>query len=221
MNQIDLVILAFLLFGGWLGAIKGPLRASAGMVGTVCGFALASLYASRLVPVWSRLLLIVSRRVSLQVPWVASASTQAVWRQTAHSWLTDLLWPSSLKQLVLNAWNGLPPGETIAGWAKVVEEGFFFALANICAFITVLLVSKLLISLIYGISLRLALPVRQRLSAVGFLVGLLQNSLLVLVVLAFLVPFFLWIGQTPVALSLRTSLAIQAASWLWNSILRA
>jgi hypothetical protein len=219
MNQVDAVVLACLLFGGFVGAVKGPMRAFAGFSGTVLGFALAGLYASRLVPVFGRLFQTVRGYVSLQVPWVATVSTQATWSQSAYGWLGELAWPESLKDWIAAAWGKLPPGETMAAWAQVVENGFFFALANICAFVTILLLTRVMVSLLYNSYWRLTGVNQAGLSPVGFLVGLLQSFMLVLLVLAVLVPFFLWVGQAQIAPLLQSSVTLRAVFWLWNSIL--
>lgn len=218
--NLDVVVLIFVLCGGWLGAVKGPTRAFIGLSGTVLGLALASLYGSRLVSLWDNILSVVAKRISLQLPWASTVSTQSAWRQSAYSWLNELLWPNSLKQWIAVTWGKLPPGETIAAWGKVIERGFFFALANICAFITVLVLTKVTVSLICSTSFRFALSERQPLSKIGFIVGLMQSSLLVIVILALLVPFFLWVSQVPFAQMLQPSLAFRAVEWLWNSILR-
>lgn len=220
MNQIDLTLLAFVLCGGWLGAVKGSTKAFVGLSGTILGLALAGLYGSRLVSLWNNILSVAATRVSLQLPWVSEVSTQSAWRQSAYSWLNDLLWPNSLKQWIAVTWGKLPPGETIAAWWKVIERGFFFALANVCAFITVLVLTKAIVSFVCSASFRFALFEKQSLSPIGFIVGLLQSSLLVIVILALLVPFFLWIGQVPFAQMLQPSLAFRAVEWLWSSILR-
>lgn len=220
MNQVDLVVLTFVLFGGWLGAVKGSVRAFVSLSGTILGLAIAGLYGSHLAMIWGSFFLRAAERVTLQFPWVAAASTQTAWRQSAFYWLNELPWPIGLKRLIAQDWGLLPDGEQIAAFAKVVERGFFLALANICAFITLLLVCKTVVALVTGVSLRFALAERQALSPVGFAVGLVQNLVLAVVVLALLVPFFLWVNQVPLSQTLQPSLAWRAVQWLWNSILR-
>jgi len=220
MNQVDLVVLTFILFGGWLGAVKGSVRAFVSLAGTVLGLAVAGLYAPLVANTWERFFSFVAERVSLQFPWVAAVSTQTAWQQSAHIWLRDLLWPIGLKRLIAEGWRLLPDGETLAGFTRVVERGFFLALANICAFITLLLLSKAAVAVVTGISFRLVLSERQSLSPVGLFVGMLQNLILVIAVLALLVPFFLWISQVPLSQVLEPSLAWRAVQWFWESILR-
>ncbi len=220
MNQVDLVVLTFILFGGWLGAVKGSVRAFVSLAGTVLGLAVAGLYAPHLANVWGRLFALAAERVTLQFPWVAAVSTQTAWRQSANIWLNDLLWPIGLKRLIAQGWGLLPDGETLVGFTKVVERGFFLALANICAFITLLLLSKAAVAVVTGISFRLVMSERQSLSPAGLLVGMLQNLILVVAVLALLVPFFLWVSQVQLAQVLEPSLAWRAVQWFWESILR-
>ncbi len=220
MNQVDLVVFTFILFGGWLGAVKGSVRAFVGLSSTVLGLAVASLYGARLVLPWYSALALVVRKMQLQLPWVAAVSTQTAWQQAAHHWLDDLLWPQSLKDLVADGWAGLPAGEGIIAFSEAVEQSFVLALANICALIFLLLLTKTVVALISGVTLRIAISDPQALSPAGFCVGLVQSSILVLVALALLVPFFLWVGQVPLSETLQPSFAWRAVQWLWNSILR-
>lgn len=220
MNQVDLVVLTFVLFGGWLGAIKGSIRAFISLAGTVLGLAVAGLYAPQLSLIWERVFARAAARASLQFPWVAAVSTQTAWQQSAHGWLNDLLWPVGLKRLIAAGWGLLPEGEALAGFAKVVERGFCLALANICAFVALLLLCKAVVALVAGVSFRLVLVERQTLSAVGLVVGLLQNLILVVTLLALLVPFFLWVNQVPLSQALQPSMAWRAVQWFWESILR-
>ncbi|MGI6359204.1 MAG: hypothetical protein ACOX2K_11095 [Bacillota bacterium] len=221
MNQVDLVVLTFVLFGGWLGAVKGPLRAFVSLSGTVMGLAVASLYGAKVVTPWYNALAMTVGKMQLEFPWVAAVSTQTAWQQSAHYWLDDLVWPHSLKRLVADGWARLPSGEGIIAFSEAVERSFVVALANISALIFLLLLTKAVVALISGITFRIALSETQALSPVGFIAGLVQSCILVLIALALLVPFFLWVGQVPLSQTLQPSFAWRAVQWLWNSILRA
>jgi len=49
---------------------------------------------------------------------------------------------------------------------------------------------------------------------------LLAAGLGILVVLALLVPFFLWVSQVPLSQALEPSFAWRAVQWFWESILK-
>ena len=177
MNQIDILVLVFILFGGWLGSLRSIVSNFISFAGTTLGLAMASLYGSSLTNFWSFLF----QRVSISSRWLPIWATTATtnttnWQQAARIWLDDLLWPASLKQWVAYSWQQLAMDSSFMEWVQVVEQAFWRALSNVCSF----------------------LACSDRLGAKwpGFLVGALQSAILVFLIVALAIPFLLLSERT-------------------------
>lgn len=196
MNQIDLLAVTFLIFGGWLGSFKGRVKSFINFAGVVLGIAVALLYSSTLAPVWIRLLQAMGKHFDLALPWATTASTNAGWQQSASVWLTELLWPAGMKQWIAEAWSRLPLSSSVAEWYRVVEEAFIRGLGNICAFLTVLVLVKVIITLLVSLTMSWAIEHEDKSRSFGFCVGLAQSALLVFIIMALMFPLLALSEQT-------------------------
>ncbi|NLW16412.1 MAG: hypothetical protein GX033_01965 [Firmicutes bacterium] len=202
MNQIDLLAIIFILFGGWLGSLRSLARNFIGFASTTIGLALASLYGSSLVDFWTRLLQPLSISSHWLPQWAAMASTNSVnWQQAAYIWLEQLPWPENFKGWIVTSWGQLAANSDFMEWGRVVEQAFWRSLTNVCSFLTVMLLVKLVVTLIARFSLRLAFYDKFTVSWPGFLVGALQSAILVFLVAAIAVPFLLLSERTTPMLS--------------------
>ncbi|HBK85384.1 MAG TPA: hypothetical protein DDZ53_05075 [Firmicutes bacterium] len=197
MNQIDILVLVFILFGGWLGSLRSIVSNFISFAGTTLGLAMASLYGSSLTNFWSFLF----QRVSISSRWLPIWATTATtnttnWQQAARIWLDDLLWPASLKQWVAYSWQQLAMDSSFMEWVQVVEQAFWRALSNVCSFLTVIIVVKILVTALAKLSLRLACSDRLGAKWPGFLVGALQSAILVFLIVALAIPFLLLSERT-------------------------
>ncbi|NLY54486.1 MAG: CvpA family protein [Firmicutes bacterium] len=189
MNQIDIIVLIFVLFGGWLGYQRGIARAFVGFASTILGFGVASLYGNSFTAPWLRVFQGLAPSFRLEADWATMSSTNVNWQQAAYSWLDELPWPANLKQWVINSWQHLASDSTFAEWGHVVEQAFWQGLANICSFLTIMIIVKLVVGLIAKLSLRLAFNERRRALWPGFVAGILQSVLLVFLIVALALPF--------------------------------
>lgn len=197
MNQIDLIVLIFILFGGWLGSLRSMARNFISFASTILGLAVASLYGNSLASFWSRLFQPLSISSQWLPVWATTASTNSAnWQQAALSWLDELPWPGSLKQWIATSWEQLAANSDFVEWGQVVEQAFWRGLTNVCSFLTVMLLVKLLVAVLAKISLRLAYNDKFGVSWPGFLVGALQSAILVFLIVALAIPFLLLSERT-------------------------
>lgn len=202
MNQIDLLVLIFILFGGWLGSMRGIARNFISFASTILGLALASLYGNSLVGFWSRLFQPLSISNQWLPQWATMASTNSVhWQQAAQDWLQQLPWPDNFKQWIATSWEQLAVSGDLAQWGQVVEQAFWRGLTNVCSFLTVMVLTKLVVTFLARISLRLAYFDRDTVSWPGFMIGALQSAILVFLVAALAIPFMLLSERTTPMLS--------------------
>lgn len=202
MNQIDVLVIAFILFGGWLGSLHSMARNFISCASTILGLALASLYGNSLAGFWSRLLQPLSISNQWSPLWAIAASTNSVhWQQAARSWLAELPWPQNLKQWILASWEQLAANSDMLEWGQVVEQAFWYTLTNVCSFLTVMLVVKIIVTLLAKFSLRLAYNDKFGVRWPGFVVGAVQSAILVLLIVAVAVPFLLISERTTPMLS--------------------
>ncbi len=205
MNHIDLLVVAFLLFGGWLGSLKGRVKSFIDFAGSILGIGVAFLYGTALAPLWTRMLKEAGRHFDLALPWATTASTNASWQQSAFTWLNELLWPGSMKQWIAEAWDKLPLGSSVADWYRVVEDAFVQGLGNICAFLTMMVLVKLVITLLAGFTMSWAIEHQDKSRSFGFCVGLVQSATLVFIIMALMIPLLALTEQTSILSVLRTS----------------
>ncbi len=202
MNQIDLLVLVFILFGGWLGSLRGFARSFTGFASTIMGLAVASLYGGSLAVFWEHLLRPLAISSEWLPQWVTMASTNsAQWQLAAYSWLEQVPWPSSFKQWIIASWQQLAASGELSQWGQVVEQAFWRCLTNVCSFLTVMLLTKLVVTILARISLRLACYDTDRLGLPGFVIGAVQSAILVFLVAALAVPFMLISERTTPMLS--------------------
>jgi hypothetical protein len=217
MNQIDILVFAFVLFGGWLGSLKGRARAFTDAAGTVVGFGLASLYSQRLASLLWRWLQPAAQRFSAQPAWVAAASTHTNWQQAAYSWLDDLLWPDNLKRWIASTWQQLSGDGSLYQWGQVVEQAFWQGLANVCSFLLVMILVKLVVAGLAHFSLRLAMAEKDRATWPGFAVGVLQSALLVFLLVALAIPFLI-LGEQAAPM-LQTSITVHFVTKILETLI--
>lgn len=197
MNQIDILVLVIILFGGWLGSLRSIVRNFIGFAGTVLGLAIASLYGNSLTKLWSFLFQKMTINPRWLPIWATTASTStANWQNAARTWLDELLWPTSLKQWVVDSWQQLAIDSSFTEWVQVVEQAFWRGLSNVCSFLAVILLVKILVTAIAKISLQLAYSDRSGAKWPGFLIGALQSAILIFLIVALAIPFLILSERT-------------------------
>ena len=138
MNQIDLMVAACILFGGWLGSLQGVTKNFISLAATTLGIGAACLSGGLLAnPLESRLAQVAGRFV-IEPAWAATASTSSGWQQSAQLWLNDLLWPERLKAFVAQLWSQLPSQAVFTDWVDIVRQAFLRGLATSAALTIVL-----------------------------------------------------------------------------------
>lgn len=197
MNQIDVLVITVIIFGGWLGSLHSMARNFINFASTILGLALASLYGPSLVGLWSRLLQPLSLNNQWSPLWAVTASTNSIhWQHAAHNWLVDLPWPQNLKQWILTSWEQLAANNDMLEWGRVVEQAFWQALTNVCSFLTVILLVKIIVTFLAKLSLRLAFNDKFGARWPGFVIGAVQSAILVFLVVAVAIPFLLLSERT-------------------------
>lgn len=219
MNQIDLMVAACILFGGWLGSLQGVTKNFISLAATTLGIGAACLYGGRLAnPLESRLAQVAGRFV-IEPAWAATASTSSGWQQSAQLWLNDLLWPERLKAFVAQLWSQLPSQAVFTDWVDIVRQAFLRGLGNVCAMLTIVLLVRLLVAAVANISLKPGLGDGQRSPWLGFLAGSLQSTLMIFLVLALLVPFLALMDQTALPQALHSSASFSIVLRLLQSFM--
>lgn len=192
MSQIDLLVIILILCGGWLGSLRSMARNFTSCASTILGLAIASLYGNSLVGLWSRCFRPLSISSQWLPTWATTASTNSAhWQQAALLWLEELPWPGSFKQWIATSWEQLAANSDVAAWGQVVEQAFWRGLTNVCSFLTVMLLVKLVVAFLAKISLRLAYNDKFGTRWPGFLIGALQSAILVFLIVALAMPFLL------------------------------
>lgn len=194
MNQVDLVVLAFICFGGWIGALRGTVKSFIGFSGSMVGIGLAMLYSAHFAPFWQRLISNFSDHLIVRLPWAAPAAGGSLWQQSAYVWLDELFWPEHLKAIIGSSWAQLAAG-SVQDWSEIVQGLLIRCLGNICAFLTVMVVAKAVVSLLANLSLKLAFEPSGKPTVPGFAVGMLQSVLIVVAALAVVIPLLALIEQ--------------------------
>lgn len=192
MNQIDLLVIVLIFCGGWLGSLRSMARNFISFASTILGLAMASLYGNSLVDLWSRFFQPLSITSQWLPTWATTASTNSVhWQQAAQRWLEELPWPSSFKQWIATSWEQLASNSDFVAWGQVVEQAFWRGLTNVCSFLTVMLLVKLVVTFLAKVSLSLAYNDKFGARWPGFLIGALQSAILVFLIVALAIPFLL------------------------------
>lgn len=193
MNQLDLLVLLFIFLGGWLGSLRNIAKNFISFASTMIGLAMASLYGGLFSGLWATFFGMATISERWLPVWATTVSANTGnWQQSAVGWLNDLAWPANYKQWVIDSWQQLGPNGSFNEWAKIVEQAFWRSLSNVCSFLTIILLVKLAVTILAKFSLRIASSDQQaRTTLGGFCIGALQGALLVLLVVAFAIPFLI------------------------------
>lgn len=195
MHQIDILVLLFLLGGGWLGSLRSLAQNFIVFAGSLLSVAVASLYGDSLFFLYNRLFENMSLAQAWQPLWAATASTNSAhWQLTALAWLQELPWPIHFKLWVQNAWQQLGADADLSAWTGAVEAAFWRGLANICSFLTIMLLVKFVVTIVARISLKMAYTEKEGAAWPGFFIGLLQSFIMIFLIVALVIPFLI-IGE--------------------------
>ena len=197
MTKIDTLAVLLLFMGGWLGSLRNSTRNFIAFSGTMLALATAGLYGNYLQGVWSSLLRPFSLSYHWSPPWVLTVSNNSpVWQQTLDTWFRDLPWPVQLKQGLAAVWEGLLVPNNFSSLKAGVEAAFWRGLTGICSLLTVIVITKGIITWLAHFSLRPALGEPGAAGWSGFFIGLAESALLVFLAAALAIPFLIFCDPT-------------------------